>query len=339
MAIVMPENKKPPVGKKAKRILGLLLEQHFLPHNKGIATDFSSILISRNKLDLEKPDYTVAYRTEEEDVPAPNAMEYKIRVTFTKPVTLSWLISYLTSTQASSTPNPKDEIIQALNIILGHHPKANPAVATLASNRHFHLNATTQNRLILSPCLQVIRGFSMSVRTATARILVNAQVKNTAFYEQERLDRVMSAWRAINVRGANVPGANFSDADNKALFNFVEGLSIDLTHINRTNSRGQRIANIKKIQGFAEKDDGSDLAHPPIILKYGAGAKDVKFFLDSPVSMSPSRPMRAGGGKDKGGKGANPSPGPSSAGAYISVFDYYKQSRGEPIVARDQNWG
>ncbi|KAI1122114.1 RNA interference and gene silencing protein [Nemania abortiva] len=322
--ITTPGNRKAPVGKKAKRIIGLLLDEHFPHCNNNIATDFKSNLISRNELDVKEEEYIVTYRSEEEDTPVPNATQYRIRIQFTGSLTLSELINHLTSTQAGLMFGSKDEIIQALNIVLGHYPKAEPAVTTIAANRHFSMNPTPYDRMSLGAGLQVIRGFFMSVRAATARILVNVQVKNMAFYDEGPLDRIMMAYMSDN--GSNKMG----------LLRFVKGLSIDLTHIKRTNSKGQRIPRIKKIQGFATRDDGRNLAHPPVVPQFGAGAKEVQFFLDSPASASSSQPAPVSGGKKKGAKGPKgpkPSSGPSSAGSYISVFDFYKQRYN--IVVRD----
>ncbi len=302
-----------PVGKKAKRIIGLLLEEHFLPRKYNIATDFKSNLISRDELDVKEEDYIVTYRSEEEDSPAPNATQYRIGIRFTGSLTLSELINHLTSTQAGLMFGSKDEIIQALNIVLGHHPKAEPAVATIAANRHFSMNATAQDRMSLGAGLQVIRGFFMSVRAATARILVNVQVKNMAFYDEGPLDKIMMAYMSVN--GPNKIG----------LLKFVKRLSVDVTHITRTNSRGQRIPRIKTVQGFATRDDGRNLAHPPIVPQFGAGAKEVQFFLDTSAGASSSQPVpTAGRGRKKGAKAG---PVPPSTGSYISVFDFFKQSK------------
>ncbi|KAI0812108.1 putative RNA interference and gene silencing protein [Xylaria sp. FL0064] len=305
-----------PAGKKAKQIVKLLIDEHFLPHKQNIATDFKSNLISRDELDVEEDRYLVTYKSEEEDAPAPNAMQYRISIHLTGSLSLSELINHLTSTQAGLMFGSKDEIIQALDIILGHYPKAESSVATIAASRHFSMNATpaAQDRTSLGAGLQVIRGFFMSVRAATSRILLNVQVKNMVFYDDKPLDKVMIAYTSDN--GQNKLG----------LLKFVKRLSIDVTHIKRTNSRGQRIPRIKTIQGFATRDDGRNLAHPPIVPQFGSGAKDVQFFLDTSIAATSSKPASVTGrGKKKGAQGANPSPASTSSGSYISVFDFFKQ--------------
>lgn len=322
---IVPDNRgRAPVGKKAKRIIQLLLEDHlFQSYGTSITTDFRSNLISRVELDLGEEDeskdnkeYAVTYRSEEEDVPTQNAIQYYCRIQFTGSLTLSELVNYLTSTQAGLMFGSKEEIIQALNIVLGYYPKADPSTITVASNRHF--DTTTTDRMSLGSGLEVIRGFFMSVRTATARVLVNLQVKNMAFYEAGPLDRLMGAFMAGS-RGSNM----------FHLLKFVKGLSIDRLHIVNRNSTGKRIPKVKKIQGFATRDDGRRLPNPPIVPQFGAGAKEVQFYLgDVPgdSSIKPGPAVTRGGKKGKKGvKTAGPDP-PPSGGRYISVFDFFKQS-------------
>ncbi|KAH7002693.1 hypothetical protein B0J12DRAFT_94799 [Macrophomina phaseolina] len=106
-----------PTGKKVKRIIELLLEEYLAQHGYNIATDFKSTIISRIELDVDQDGYSLRYRAEHEDDPAPNARLYQIRLQATGTLTVSELIDYLTSTQAGSLFGSKDEIIQALNIV------------------------------------------------------------------------------------------------------------------------------------------------------------------------------------------------------------------------------
>jgi hypothetical protein len=103
VAIAADGRGRVPVGKRAQRIV---LEEHFLPHGHNIATDFKSNLISRDELDLDKDEHKVAYRSEEEDVPAPNAPQYRCRVQFTGSLTLSELGRQHNSSKFSKRSSP-----------------------------------------------------------------------------------------------------------------------------------------------------------------------------------------------------------------------------------------
>lgn len=302
-----------PAGKKAKRVVQLLLEENFQPHRNDIATDFKSNLISRNDFEVEEEGYLVTYRAENEDDPAPNAKQFRIRLQPTGSLTVSELVNHLTSSQAGLMFGSKEEIIQALNIVVGHHPKAASTIATVAANRHFDRNAGPQDKMSLGAGLQAIRGFLVSVRAATARILVNIQVKNMAFYDEGPLDNLMQVYMAQN-------GPN-----KVSLAKFVKKLSVDVIHITRTNKSGKRIPRIKTIQGLATRDDGRNLAHPPIVPQFGAGAKEVQFFLDSSGESASGKPKAPAGGK-KGKKAPKAGPEPPSQGKYISVYNFFLQS-------------
>lgn len=310
-----------PTGKKLKRVIQLLLEEHLAQYGNEIVTDFKSNLVSKTELKLED-EYVVRYRAEHEDDAPPNARSYRVRLQHTGTLTVSELTDYLSSPHVSQLFGAKEEIIQALNILLGHHPKNAPQIASVGANRHFRLDAASTEKLDLGAGLTALRGFFVSVRAATARILVNVQVKHGAFYEDGPLVTLMGAFMQQN------------GPDRSKLWNFVKKLTVDVVHIIKTNRAGRRVPRLRQVNGFATVADGQELEHPPIVPVFGAGSKEVQFFL-SDQSSQPSKPSDAseipskkgkGKGKGKGKKGSGPSSaGPSShsQGRYISVYDYF----------------
>jgi len=311
-----------PVGKKLKRIVQLFLEEHMAQYGHDIVTDFKSNILSKAELDLNKTSYAVTYRMEKEDSPSTNAKTYKIKLQSTGTITVSELMDYLTSTQAGKLLGSKEEMIQALNILVGHQPKAASDIASVGANRHFRPAATPTERFDLGAGLTALRGFFVSVRAATARILVNVQVKNGAFYQDGPLDTLMHAFMSQNGQSK------------VRLCDFTKKLSVDVTHIVKTNKAGTRVPRIKAIMGFAMRDDGRELQHPPIVSEFGAGSKEVKFFLTSP-SLKPSETAPGPSGTTgKRKKGKAPVSGPSnvSQGRYISVYDFFKQSKSSVII-------
>ncbi|OQU96381.1 PAZ domain-containing protein [Cladophialophora immunda] len=274
-----------PKGKKARRLVELLLEDHLAQYKDKVATDFRSTLISSTKLDLVGDNYDVVYRVEGEDSPGADAKHYRIRLSHTGSLTVSELLNQLTSTNAGTLLGSREEIIQALNIVVGHNPKAAAEIASIGANRHYALDAADFERSSLGAGLTAIRGFFFSVRAATGRLLMNIQVKHGAFYEDGPLDRLMSAYAASI--GFNRPKVG----------SFV-------------------------IEGLATPRDGAGLEHPPRISEYGAGAKDVEFWMDSQGETSASGSAQGGGGKGKKGKKAGPAP--PLQGRYISVYDFFR---------------
>jgi hypothetical protein len=63
------------------------------------------------------------------------------------------------------------EILQAMNFVLGYRPKTDLSIASVGANRHFMLHL--DERYDLGAGLEVLQGFFISVRAATARLIVN----------------------------------------------------------------------------------------------------------------------------------------------------------------------
>jgi eukaryotic translation initiation factor 2C len=308
-----------PKGKRLKRVVQLFLEDHLAHHGRDIVTDFKSNIFSKADLG-EETEYTVVYRSEGEDSPPPNAKTYRVRLQPTGAISVSELMDYVTSTNSSQLFGSKEEISQALNILVGYHPKESRSITSIGANKHFPINAAAVQNLDLGAGLTAIRGFFLSVRAATARILVNVQVKHGAFYNSGPLDQLMQAFMSQN-------------GPNKVkLGNFVKKLSVDVIHITKMNRAGERVPRLKVIAGFAMHDDGRGQQHPPIVPEFGAGSKDVKFFLsDSPTQPPEKSEVQTesskSGKKKKKKAAAKPEPGPSSQGKYISIYDYFMQSK------------
>jgi eukaryotic translation initiation factor 2C len=119
-----------PTGKRAKRIVELFIEEHFPQHQGSIVTDYKANLICRSELPIDEEEYVVQYRSEEEDEPSQNARTYRLRLQITGTLPVSELMDYLTSGHVSALFESKDEIIQALNIVMGHYPKTSSDIPT-----------------------------------------------------------------------------------------------------------------------------------------------------------------------------------------------------------------
>ena len=323
---ILPDQRgRTPMGKKIKRVVQLLLEEHLVQYGHDITTDFKSNLISKTELDLDEDGYIIHYKAEDEDDPAPNARIYQIRLQPTGALTVSELMDYLTSSHSGALFGSKDEIIQALNIVVGNHPKAVSYIASVGANKHFHLAAATSERFDLGAGLLALRGFFVSVRAATARILVNVQVKHAAFYDDGPLDRLMLTY--IRTNGPSTV----------KLGNFLKKLSINVTHIVKKNRSGSTIPRIKVILGLATRDDGRSQQNPPIVLEFGSGPKDVKFFLgDRGQGLAEKPQMASMTNGRRGRKAAKIGPEPPSHGQYISVYDFFRQSQSSHIRAEER---
>ncbi|KAI5309807.1 hypothetical protein KEM55_002361, partial [Ascosphaera atra] len=225
---------------------------------------------------------------EKEDKPSENAPTYRVNIEYQKSLTVSDLLEDLRRT----TPNSeyavnKEEIIQALNIVLKDHAKNSDELFTLGKNQGGNKiysksdSATSQD---LGDGLSAVRGFYTSVRPATDRLLLNVNVSNGAFYKSKPLNELfMSDFNGFD---------GFTATNMKFVNNFISKVKVMTTHLpERRNEKGQVIPRFKTIIGFATKDDGKSEKMPPKVLEYAAGPRDVSFwFEESAENAKDGRP-------------------------------------------------
>lgn len=321
---VMPAADQPnPTGKKLRQIFKLLLE---LPHFDGfrddIVTDFKSVLISRIKLDIEVVDIPIQYRAEGEDIARANAPSYTIHIQRTKTLDVSGLIGYLTSKDANATYEYKQEVLQALNIFLGHYAKSSSAFATVGSRKIYSLSPGA-NGWDLGVGLRALRGFFSSVRVATRRILVNVNISHGVFYDAIPLNKLIQTYEL----------AHQSDSNRGKLQSFLKRVRVRVTHLaEKKNGAGVVIPRVKTIFGLASTDDGHGSDNPPRVQKFGAGPKEVEFFRKDPTGGPSGSSTSVTTDGQKTGKAENTglsSNGPdrdAPHGRYISVYNYFTHS-------------
>lgn len=309
---VQENDGKTPSGRKLMRIIELLLEEHFRDMENKIATDYKATLVCKTALNVAQEMFPIRYRLEDEVEPSPKARTYQVRVVAVGSVDVAPLLRYLSSPAAGGPLPGKDEIIQALNIVFGHHPKTNRGVLSIGANKHFTLGRDAET-YDLSGGLTALKGFFVSVRPATSRLLMNIQVKATPCYTSGSLPDVINACYA-NIRGPTRI---------HKLHRFLKKVRVNVTHIIQKNKAGQIVMRIKTIEGLAHQSDGRHLQNPPQVPWLGAGPKDVKFFLDGSTPPPEGQPKKSG---KKGKKGPAKPGGDSPTGSYISVYDYFKRS-------------
>lgn len=287
-------------GKKLKRVFALLLED---PAFSNTVTDFKAFVVSRGLIDGISQDGTaiivnVPYRFDDEDVVRDGAVIYKVRVSYTGALSVDDIHTRLDAAIGGNRGN----VIQALNALLNHYPNTRGGVTTLAGNKHFaHPGTPTGEKFSLAGGLEALRGYYKSVRPATLRTLVNLNISHGVFYRSGPLGLL---YREL--------GPN-----KYAIEKSLKKIRISTSHLPaKKNKAGKVVLRIKTIFGFASRNDGHALEHPPQVSDHGAGAKDVKFWLDE----SPAGP--AAKGKATSGKSKKGGPG---GGRYVTVFDFFKQ--------------
>jgi eukaryotic translation initiation factor 2C len=168
------QGRKPESQKLLKWLVKLLLQQCLPEYSKNIVTDFGSTILS--KVDLETGQgstYEVQYRAEEEDEPQLGGRIYRIRIQPNGTIQSSELVDDLTSSNTRAICEQKNDVIQALNIIVGHYNKASKSVLFAKPSKYYPFGTPAAETWNLGAGLQALRGYFVSVRATTARILVN----------------------------------------------------------------------------------------------------------------------------------------------------------------------
>ncbi|PTU23924.1 hypothetical protein P175DRAFT_010743 [Aspergillus ochraceoroseus IBT 24754] len=306
--------RKSPTGKKAKQIVHLLLEEHFPELKTHIVTDYKSTMISHRKVldeENEPVAFDVRYRDEYSDEYPERPEVYRVVCKFTGRLDPAHLLNYLTSSDAAAMFDSKADVLQALNIAVGHHPKSDTSIISTASNKHYPMVGGLVEKFNLGAGLEALRGYFVSVRAATARILVNVQVKYMACYQDGPLRQVIGEFQ------------HSGSLDPHSLGKFLLKMKVRVTHIERKNKKGEMIPRIKTIRGLATPRDGQSLANPPKVSRIGAGPREVQFFLEAPGQPSS---QQSGSASSQGKKGKKPAKaGPKPSGSYITVADFFQR--------------
>ncbi|KAJ4175805.1 hypothetical protein NW767_015666 [Fusarium falciforme] len=309
-------------GRKLSQVVRLFLESEELTgFRSDVVTDFKSTLVSRQKLPTDETVVEIQYHSEDEDEPRQNAPRYEVRLLYTNTLSVTRLIEYLTSTNLSAQFDDAQSLVQAFNIFLNHYSNLTGNLATIGASKRFSL-AGNADKWDLGTGLIAIRGFFSSVRIATGRLLVNVNVSHGAFYETGPLDQLMFKYSTAHQRSKY------------KLNNFLQKLKVRPSHLpERRNKKGEIVRKVKTIVGLANTNDGHSLQHPPRVKEFGAGPKDVEFWLDGGEGGPAITPGAGGqeGGKKKKRKGkqvgrSDKPSSTSSSGRYISVYNFFLTS-------------
>ncbi|CAK7201643.1 hypothetical protein SEUCBS139899_004352 [Sporothrix eucalyptigena] len=316
-------------GKKRAQVLRIFLEDTpaLAGRQSDIVTDFKSTLVSRTRLPVDDDTLTatVAYHREGEDEDndeaGPTRKQFTVQLKHTAALSVPDLLAHLSST-APQTPADAAfaytgalPTIQALNIFFNHYAKTARDLVAVGSSKTFSLHPSNA-AWDLGSGLSALRGVFASVRMATARLLVNVNVSNGAFYQTGPLDRLMLA----RTGAAGAAGVTLGDV--RRLEVFLKRVRVCATHLeDKKNRKGEVIPRIKTIFGLATPRDGhiEGQEHPPNVARFGAGPKDVQFWMES----NPGQPQQ---GTQKKGKGKATTSSSAGGERYISVYDYFLQT-------------
>ncbi|KAE8423091.1 Piwi-domain-containing protein [Aspergillus pseudocaelatus] len=282
------------------QVILLLLRDHFSDYFQGIATDGYQTLISKHRLMLQDVPYPVLYQ----------GTAYHVTLTLNGSLNFARLhrLPGLPVGLQSAAPS-RAEYLQALNIILGHHPKFTSPALVSTSNAYFDRRAA---RIDLGSGLHTLRGLHAVIREAQTRLCLNVAPKFSICYNDGPLDHVLIDYMREN------------GSDMRKLAAFVGNLRVELIHLNGRRSSGKRSPRIKTIVGLASPEDGRDMFQPPLVRHFGAGARAVEFYRDTSCEKPGLSSVTEPGSKKRKAPMDN---------GYVSVYDHFRTTYN--IVIRD----
>lgn len=245
------------------------------------ATDFKSTLISAGSIPQRSLVTKVRYFNDDNGTPEKESRTYTLRIEETPPhLTISALKESLAFTNTVAPFRDRELMLQALNIVFGHHAKSSPTITMIGGNKAYPSgNDPRKENSPLTTGLEAIRGYFLSVRLASFRAIVNVNVSHGAFYEAIALSTLMYDWFA------KLPVETMSQW--VALEALLKGVKVR-THYLRDQNRNP-VTQVRSIKGFASQSDGEGTNRPPHVDIFAASPREVWFYLDDNRELTKQR--------------------------------------------------
>ncbi len=277
-----------------------------------LATEYRNQLVTLQRLKLPADDVV------EVETSGGRPRTYLVRFIGPDSINLvglyDWLNSMKDPADISDQVFPKfPEAIDALGVILGHTPRSDRTVAAIGKSRFFPLNRAEEMDTLEDDFIQsiksiksIFRGYVQSVRPATGRLLLNAQITHGIFRSPGNLGDLLrkfnlaQMYRVVGMQTAE-RNTYFSE-----LFNFSKFLSRTRVRYQTRDSNGAIVTEERPMESLAMQRDLAVSENPPRF-RFAFGSGDsVQFFLRTTNNTTWAR-----------GKA------PLQPNTYVLVSDYY----------------
>lgn len=241
-ADIYPEVK---ISRMKRRIFELLLTRGNMPELSTPPTsNYENQVITNQQLDFGGADsktFLIIYYNAGEKKPSAGTERlnsYQVKLTFNGPLRTDKLIEYI---QAPPTNDDlgfeeEKEILQGLQSLLTIN--ANRNTDLLSAGRSSKFYPKNDGCFDLGGGVIAIKGYYASVHTATSRLLVNANVCTSAFYDPINL------WTLMTAHGKT---------DRRSLEVFVKGLRVEIRYLKGDD--GEPLTKERSIFGFSHRPD------------------------------------------------------------------------------------
>jgi hypothetical protein len=278
-------------NRKKKRYLELLLQDPIFGNH--CATDYSSIIISNQPLDLsgktfqrftivrwERYEDTFSATASDESTGRQKALQRRttvLEVKFGQIYTVNELFNFIQSSQPGATYTALKDVVQAMNIVFARAPNFDSRIAKAGQNKFypFHDKYIGKHNLEqaydLGQGLQALRGAYSSIRMGPSRVLVNINVATGAFFNEGLLSDLM----AVIIPH---PGDRQNSFSLKQMEKLLTGLRVITGHtkLEEKPQKSEKEAKGTEVKTMQKLHSIYSLARKP---RLGGNSREVKFPL------------------------------------------------------------
>lgn len=142
----------------------------------GLATELKSKIVATKPINLPNDSIEVTL----------SDGTYIVSLEGGRSIDLGKMMRYVQDMKDEDSRCPKfEEAVDALNVVLGHTARNDPAISVIGSNRFFHTGPTSgvnkERRDLFHCLLGICRGYFQSLRLSTGRLLLNTNVTYGVF--------------------------------------------------------------------------------------------------------------------------------------------------------------
>jgi len=191
---------EPGSRRRERRVLQIMMNQY--PLLRTAVTDYRQLLVSKVLLTKNQSSTSLEINFYEFGDPAPQAGHAHndtcwVRIDYNKSLSLANFMHYLANATNIGGYGPKEETVDALNLMLGRFPHQTNHIPDLSKPKIFNTNTPALERTVLRGGLEAYLGFEKSTRTSSAGLLLNVNALTSAFYQEGLVSGLIDEWSSF----------------------------------------------------------------------------------------------------------------------------------------------
>jgi hypothetical protein len=269
-----------PKATVTRRVILRLLAEQFQPQLPHIATDYLSVVISCVDIPWART-YQVTDPEPVTDLRICPPGKYKVLFSPTGTLSSRKVMNYLNVADHEVNLQTLRQIIQALNVILGHFARKEALSYGAVIGSDFSVRPGSHRSSPPGYGLELTHNLSIKAHAVAARVLVHAGTRCISYRHRGPLSTMIRGYMSHHTPHIG------------RLEKFLRAIRVHIMPSVR-NYQGRSFGTAVRIRGLASSNDGALLQHPPKVARYGAGPQEVEIFIESRQSLSAASPCQHG---------------------------------------------